>query len=244
MNSLRLTIWMCLSLALTAWATEQPAAETRDLLEQSRALRRQFLSQTQAAVAEKTPDQQDASLSELIEQVLSLQAPVDADAARKIDSRVTGRGVELTAINVEPSDDTAKTQPKDEKALAAEAPDGAAQQDHDMLAALLENNPAPPHPAALADVLYRAGRVDLAGRYYAMALKAVLREDAQSHQWLLFQTANCLRHTDTRQAVALYEELIRLYPNAIWTAAAQARLRTLNWLAAHETDIKLRTETP
>jgi tetratricopeptide (TPR) repeat protein len=246
MNSLRLTIRICGLAILTASAAGQTPADTKDLLEESRALRRQFVSQKQAAVAELTSEQQDASLTELIEQVLALQSPSDVPLSEQTDPRVTGRGV-LSGTSPEPTNSIAA---EPAPTITDEIPDAkgdaadSSEQKEDVLFSLSANNTAPPYPMELADVLYRAGRVDLAGHYYRMALETASKGDIKTHQWLLFQTANCLRHTEPRRAGSLYEELIRLYPNGLWTTAAQAHHRTLSWMTANETELQARLQTP
>jgi len=231
-NYYHIVFW-CIAAAATT-----RASDPNTVLDQSRTLRRQFMAHTLSAVSEKTPDEKEATLAELIEQVLSLQVPRTKDTNQPSPSSYT-------------ADDDPNSKPIEHKTSAPSSAKQTTEQQTDdatkrrnHLVEWLSTIEAPesiPYPKELADVLYRAGRLESAARYYDIALSQTSKEQAPMYSWLLFQSANCVRHTDTAKAKARYEELIQLYPNSVWAAAAQGRLRMLNWLETNQTQVQQHT---
>ena len=200
-------------------ASGQAAADPNDLLEQSRTLRRQFIAEKASAINTKTQHEEDTSLAQLIERMMALQVPTPADSNTITPSEPVVKKNPPPAVATRQASNGKTADVRD-----AASPASALEQ-----LEKLNHETTIPYPAELADILYRAGKPDEAYRYYEMALSSVNTADVAAHQWLLFQTANCLRRTEYLQAVKRYEELIRLYPNSVWAAAAQARHRVLNW---------------
>lgn len=228
MRQIRYYIGLCgaAMLLASASAAGQTADDPNDLLAESRALRRRFMTQTASAVSVKTPQEEDVSLMQLIEQVMSLRTPVQSDATTKPVSEAAAAEaiISVPATSKTPQHQTPAAAPQE--TLSG----------FDVLRAT-DRSDAVLYPAELANILYRAGQADQAARYYEMALAAVDPEDVAAHQWLLFQTANCLRQTDRARAVMLYEELIRRYPNSVWAAAAQARSRIVTWKETRQEEL-------
>lgn len=226
-------LWFVLGITLSAAISTSAAAETTTdaAIEQSRTLRRQLMAQKTTAVAEKTPLEQEASLTSLIEQIQSLQWPSTTAAQQQ---------PEPTAANQKPLPD-AEPKLQTPHVQPTQTPPTVAM-------TLLNEDIKVPYPMELADTLYRKGQYELAGRYYQTALKTADKSDAVVYPWLLFQAANCLRHTAPQQAETMYQELIRLYPNSIWATAAQARYKMLTWLNVNQDQLKahdaLRNDQP
>lgn len=228
MRQMRYYIGICGTAMLLASATaaELTADDPNDLLAESRALRHRYMTQTASAVSVQTPQEEDVSLMQLIEQVMSLGTPAQSEANTMTPSENTA------AEGIGTVKATSETPQHETPAVPQQPLSG-----FDVLRAT-DRPDAVLYPAELANILYRAGKPDEAARYYEMALAAVEAEDVAAHQWLLFQTANCLRQTDSTRAVKLYEELIRLYPNSVWAAAAQARSRIVTWKETRQEELQ------
>ena len=84
-------------------------------------------------------------------------------------------------------------------------------------------------PLQLADVLYRQGYYKLAFENYCAVGEQLAEDSVVDRQWILFQKANCRRHSDPNEAIGFYNELIRSFPNSKWTTAANSRLKTIEW---------------
>ena len=89
-------------------------------------------------------------------------------------------------------------------------------------------------PLQLADVLYRQGHYETAFKNYCTANERLSEESVADRQWILFQKANCRRHSDLNEAIQLYNELIKSFPNSKWTAAANSRLKMIEWTQANQ----------
>jgi tetratricopeptide (TPR) repeat protein len=194
-----------------------------------------------SAVNVKTPQEEDTSLMQLIEQVMSLRTPTITDSNDTMLSASAGAESMNPAAPVQQA-----TEHKTTETIVTRKhsdADAAAENSNPNAVEILHtaaDKQSILHPTEVADVLYQAGRPDEAGRYYEMALNAVEKDNAPLHQWLLFQTANCLRRTDRSRAAMLYEELIRLYPNSTWSAAAQARHKLLVWMETRREELQSR----
>ncbi|HDS84342.1 MAG TPA: hypothetical protein ENN97_04020 [Phycisphaerales bacterium] len=220
---------------IAAAAATTRASDPNAVLDQSRTLRRQFMAHTLSAVSEKTPDEKEATLAELIEQVLSLQAPQTKDPNQPSPSS----SVADEDPNSKPLEQKTSA-PSSAKQTTEQQTDAATKQRNHWIEWLstIEDPESIPHPKELADVLYRAGRLESAARYYDIALSQTSKEQAPTYSWLLFQSANCVRRTDAAKAKTRYEELVQLYPNSVWAAAAQGRLQMLNWLETNQTQVQ------
>jgi tetratricopeptide (TPR) repeat protein len=224
----------------TTLAAAQTPAEPNDIFEQSRALRRQFMLQKASPVAVKTPLEEETSLAQLIEQVLSLTTPAMQDPNALLKASESAADPNVAAAADTP------TAPKNNLGSVA-APDRAVQTGTadqlkttlDKLTAL-DGRQSVLYPMELADALYQAGSLQQAGHYYEMALAAATKDNASDYQWLLFQTANCLRQADPARAAALYEQVSQTWPNSVWAAAARARHGMLIWLQTNEQELQSR----
>jgi tetratricopeptide (TPR) repeat protein len=227
-----ITILFIAAMIITVAAAQLPA-EPNDIFEQSRALRRQFMIQKSSPVAVMTPQEEETSLSKLIEQVLSLTTPAMQDPNALLKASEPAADPNVGAADTPAA-------PKDNMKIAA-VPDAAGQTGiANQLKTAIDGKQSVLYPMQLADVLYQADNISQAGQFYQMALNAANKDNASDYQWLLFQTANCLRYTDTTGAAALYEQLIQAFPTSVWAAAAQARLRMLNWMQINEQELQTR----
>jgi tetratricopeptide (TPR) repeat protein len=224
--------------------TMATGADPNAVLEQSRLLRRQFQADTFSAVAEKTPEEKEATLAELIEQVLSLHVPHSQDPNQPASSAKGKTTVGKTGP-VPKADSPATPAQQTAQASPRQSEDSVAMTQANVIE-ILKRTEQPetfPFPIELADALYRAGHLEAAGHFYEIALSKTPEQDAATHTWLLFQSGNCWRHTEPDKARSDYEELIRLYPNSVWSAAAQGRLKMISRLSANQPQIQQHTTT-
>lgn len=87
----------------------------------------------------------------------------------------------------------------------------------------------PVEPMALGDVLFRAGQMERAERFYRMFLEKTDLPNDPDWQWAMYQRANCLRRSRPTEARELYQELVKKAPNSSWSGAAAAQQETLAW---------------
>ncbi|MHC5143653.1 MAG: tetratricopeptide repeat protein, partial [Planctomycetota bacterium] len=99
----------------------------------------------------------------------------------------------------------------------------------DDLAVRLEKVEKVLSPLQLADVLYRQGHYQLAFENYCAVYDRLSEDQTEDRQWILFQKANCCRYSDLNEAIRLYNELIKSFPNSKWTVAANSRLKIIEW---------------
>ncbi len=226
---------------LTAVMAAAAAPDPNDVFAQSRSMRRQFARHSVSAVSQSDMQQTDQTLSELIEQVLSLQPPVTADAAQSSPSG-DRPAAKATPHTSEQQDETTKTQSLAADEVTAKKADTEAERTARLVKLLsaMDDPETVPHPMELADSLYKAGKPDLAVRYYETALKNTCPSEPETSRraWLLFQLGNCLRRSDPPRAESFYEQLIQTAPGSPWTPAAQARISMLNWLETHASQIE------
>ena len=87
---------------------------------------------------------------------------------------------------------------------------------------------------ALADDLYAHEKHELALAVYERVLGGCGDEDKP---WLLFQIANCRRHTDVPQAaLAAYGRVVSECPKTLWADLAAAQVQLLQWRGANDVD--------
>lgn len=87
----------------------------------------------------------------------------------------------------------------------------------------------PIDPMGVADVLFQAGYLEQAERFYRMAAERVDSPAEVDWQWAVFQRANCLRFTQPQQARQLYEELLKKTPGSRWGPACKAAIDMLRY---------------
>jgi hypothetical protein len=92
---------------------------------------------------------------------------------------------------------------------------------------------------ALADDLYAHEKHELALAVYERVLAVAANEDKP---WLLFQIANCRRHTDVPQAaLAAYGRVVSECPKTLWADLAAAQVQLLQWRGANDIDALLKS---
>ncbi|MHC4949463.1 MAG: tetratricopeptide repeat protein [Planctomycetota bacterium] len=89
-------------------------------------------------------------------------------------------------------------------------------------------------PLQLADVLYRQGHYEQALKNYCTVYEKLSEDRIADRQWILFQKANCCRHSDLNEVIRLYNELIKSFPNSKWAAAANSQLKMIEWTRANQ----------
>lgn len=99
----------------------------------------------------------------------------------------------------------------------------------DELAVTLKKTDKITSPLQLADVLYRQGYYKLAFENYCTVDERLSEDCITDRQWILFQKANCRRHSNPDEAIGFYNELIKSFPNSKWTTAANSRLKMIEW---------------
>jgi tetratricopeptide (TPR) repeat protein len=88
------------------------------------------------------------------------------------------------------------------------------------------------NPFELGEILFYKGHLKHAGICYQLALKQKDSEPNSSPQntaWILFQIGNCLKNDDPNTAVKIYEQLVKEYPESIWTETAKTQIDLINW---------------
>ena len=88
------------------------------------------------------------------------------------------------------------------------------------------------NPFELGEVLFLSGHLKQAEVFYRQALNLGGADDlglAQDRDWILFQTANCLRRDNLPEALKLYRQLIAEYPDSLWTDLAKAHEKLIDW---------------
>lgn len=93
------------------------------------------------------------------------------------------------------------------------------------------------NPFELGETLFLSGYMKEAVVFYREALKRENSEKADSTRnraWILFQIANCLRDNDRPEAIRVYEQLIKEYPNSPWKELAEVRRTLIDWYLKEE----------
>jgi len=179
--------------------------------EEGRSLQRQLLWEQVESIKEPANQPQTDTLDDLIRQLQSLEIP---------QKSISQEPNEL----MPPQTDTAATSPPPEKSQAGEK-----STPEDNLAVRLEKVEKVLSPLQLADVLYRQGHYQLAFENYCAVYEGLSEDQTEDRQWILFQKANCCRYSDLNEAIGLYNELIKSFPNSKWTVAANSRLKIIEW---------------
>lgn len=179
--------------------------------EEGRSLQRQLLWEQVESIKEPANQPQTDTLDDLIRQLQSLEIPQKSISQEPNEP-------------VPPQTDTAATSPSPEKSQAGEKLTA-----EDDLAVRLEKVEKVLSPLQLADVLYRQGHYQLAFENYCAVYERLSEDQTEDRQWILFQKANCCRYSDLNEAIRLYNELIKFFPNSKWTVAANSRLKIIEW---------------
>ena len=113
----------------------------------------------------------------------------------------------------------------------------------DELAVTLKKADKIVRPLQLADVLYRQGYYELAFGNYCTVDEQLAEGHVTDRQWILFQKANCRRHSHPDEAIGFYNELIQSFPNSKWTTAATSRLKMIEWSQLNQIKDLVENET-
>lgn len=212
-----------------------------NVVDRTRALRqllREEQIQTLTVNDNRTADELPV-LDVLIEELSVLGAAVAAAPELIADESDTKETATLTP-DVPEEDKPAAAEPNIVTAVAvveepkpvpveAPAPEPDAEPKADMLLEKIKTVDTVERPMGMANALYRSGRTKAAERFYRMAMDQPLRPEDPDYQWALYQNAVCRVSEDPAGARQMFELLIKNCPASPWTAAAQARLKTLKW---------------
>ncbi len=230
-------------------AQTTPAPETeadRDIIENSKALRRQLMQIDMIAIPQQTPDgtRNKDILAEMIEQVRALDLPqLPAANTDHIKPKSLPRQVNIEMQTSAQTKYTAGSTDNPITTATGKAPGGnpSTIDKIALLLAALDDNPQDiAEPLAIAEALFATGNHKHAARFYQLALDRITGDTKDLEQpWILFQLGNCLKRTDHTNAYKAYEQLIGEYPNSHWTGAAKAQQQTLAWLEQNSSLISL-----
>lgn len=134
----------------------------------------------------------------------------------------------------EPRTEPEPQQPEPEEPQVAQARPGTSQrqisdQTLGQLAKLADEDAQIEQPLKIAELLYRDGHKQLAGRYYEIALAQSETMTVQDRAWALFQLGNCLREQSPEKAIQAYKQLVSEHPRTTWARAAAARIEVLEF---------------
>jgi len=178
-------------------------------------LRRQLMWDRVELVTEPSNQQpQTDVLSDLIRQLHSLEIPqklVVQEPNEPMSSQVDAAAVPLPSEESQISEKSEKLSQEDELGVTLKKMDKVIS------------------PLQLADVLYRQGYYELAFENYCAVGEQLTADSIVDRQWILFQKANCRRHSNLNEAVGFYNELIQSFPNSKWTTAANSQLKMIEW---------------
>ena len=174
------------------------------------------------------------------DQVESVEVPSDQFQAEMLDELIYElRSLEIPSKSIpkEPNEPmssqmAASDSPSPKEVQAGEESKKPAPENE--LVVMLEKLDKVISPLQLADVLYRQGYYEPALKNYGTAYEQLSKDSVADHQWILFQKANCCRHSDLNESIRLYNELINSFPNSKLAAAANSRLKMIEWTQANQ----------
>lgn len=122
----------------------------------------------------------------------------------------------------------------------------------DKVQAMMAEPSKSAYPDLLAEVLFECGKLKEAYIFYKETLRR-LDEKPDSidapKDWILFQTANCIRKENKTEAINLYKRLLNETPESDWIGFTRTQIKLLSWyidnhvedlvLAAKETESEL-----
>ncbi|RKY10394.1 MAG: hypothetical protein DRP56_01120 [Planctomycetota bacterium] len=213
----------------TEMADKSLRREPAQMGQEYRGLRRQLMWDQVESVAAPQDQSQTDVLGDLVHQLRSLEIPQKStpqEPNEPVPSQTDAAVGPLLPGKSQISKESGKPTPEDELVVVLEKMDRA-------ISSL-----------QLADVLYRQGYYELAFENYCTVDEQLSEGRVTDHQWILFQKANCRRHSNPNEAIGFYNELIKSFPNSKWTTAANSRLKMTEWsqlnqirdLAENETD--------
>jgi len=87
-------------------------------------------------------------------------------------------------------------------------------------------------PVALADALFLIGRLQVAFRFYGLALKT--EKVPEERAWLLYQMGNCRRQHDAAEARKIYQRLVAEHPGCPWNPLATVQDHLAEWYVVNK----------
>ena len=201
--------------------------ESIQVAQEYRGLHRQLMWNHVESIKEPSSQRQTDTLDDLIRQLHSLEIP-QKSTPQEPNEPLQSQGAAATpSLSEEP------TAREEDEAPSLE----------DILAVTLKKVDKITSPLQLADVLYRQGYYELAFENYCTVGAQLAEDGVVDHQWILFQKANCRRHSNSNEAIRLYNELIKSFPNSKWTTAATSRLKMIEWSQLNQTKDWVENET-
>jgi len=182
--------------------------------EEYRSLRQQIMLDRIESVGEPSGQPQTDTLDDMIRQLRSLEIPQKStpqEPNEPMPPQTDAATGPLPPEEPQVGEESEKLAPEDELVVTLAKVDKVIS------------------PLQLADVLYRQGYYKLAFENYCKVDERLSEDRVTDRQWILFQKANCRRHSDPNEAIGLYNELIKSFPNSKWTTAANSRLKMIEW---------------
>ena len=95
------------------------------------------------------------------------------------------------------------------------------------------------HPELVAEILYECGRMNEAYVFYKETLRRIDEDPASvgAHKdWVLLQTANCIRKNNKTEAIELYKRLLNEVPGSDWVGLARTQVKLLSWYVDNQVE--------
>jgi tetratricopeptide (TPR) repeat protein len=238
---------MLIACQVAAQTTPAPETETdREIIENSKALRRQLMQIDMIAIPEPTPAETRNKdiLAEMIDQVRALNLPQQPAAnTDHIKPKPLPRQVNIeiqTSAQNQYTAGPAKDPITTATGKTSDAGLSTANRIATLLAVLEDNPQGIAEPMAIAEALFATGNAKHAAGFYQLTLDRMAGDTQDmARPWILFQLGNCFRKTDHTRAYKAYEQLIGEYPNSHWAEAAKAQQQTIAWLEKNSSLISL-----
>jgi len=85
------------------------------------------------------------------------------------------------------------------------------------------------NPRALADYLYRAGKIRGAAIFYERALKSVAANDKTTRAWILYQLGNVYSASNPDLAAGFYKQVQDKHGDSDWSGPAKVQADLIRW---------------
>lgn len=196
------------------------------IIKKVRSMRLKLRKETIASVATPNdPNSKTAVLEEYIKQLDALHIPktITEKADKTVPTKQPKQTKKDEPTPIIPLAKTIKETVKSKKEIF-----------NNKVDALLEKPDNIIDPLAVADAIYKDEDYENALKFYNLALKRMsTQKDPSNRPWAIFQSANCLRLSDSAEAAKLYQQLIAEFPNSHWTPAAMLQNTIITWTAAN-----------
>ena len=187
------------------------------LIKDVREVRKQLRQSSSMSIPIPESEMAKESLSELINNLNSLDVPEVEKHSSKNKSEAIQDTETKTSIPEPKEIDTDKSVSKIQH------------QDSGILKMLTEESDKIINPFDAAESMFAAKHFQHAAKLYEIALKRIKDEKDPNRSWIIFQTANCVRNSDPKKASELYEQLITLFPDSRWVSAAKSQNAIIKW---------------